>query len=100
VVNRISDLLTRLFRTYISKLEVSKTRLPYKCRVPLLRGIKVLVTLFVLRKIVAQLARIGENLEACSDIYTRYSELPYTYKLKARIESNAGVLKIKDIRPH
>jgi len=79
---------------------VSKIRLPYKCRVPLLRDIKVLVILFVLRKIVAQLARIGNNLEAYTDTYTKYSRLPYTYKVKARIESNGGVLKIEDIYPY
>jgi len=99
-VDRISDLLVRQLRAYISEIEVSKTRLPYECRVPPLRDVKALVTPYALRKVVEQLVKISDNLEACTDTYTKYSGLPCAHKAKASIESNGGVLKIEDIHPH
>ncbi len=82
----------------------AKANLGMELRKPAFRDVIAHVSRFALRRVLEHYKKVRNGLaEACTDAFTTLSGLPYTYRVKARMDEGpkaSGPLRIKDIHPH
>ncbi len=105
VVDSLELLLIDPCHVYIGAIQVAKTRLPFRLRVPILRDLIAYATSSALHKVVKQynLITLTEGpLPRCTNVFTTTLRLPCAHRIQNRIYDRAGgeVLKIEDVHPH
>ena len=103
-LSAVTDCIEVLFRRerlqWTETLNAKKTNPRISHRAPFLRDVLAEIPPMVLEKVLIQHAKIGDDMPACTDTYTKHLGIPCSHRIKARLAIAPGLLRVDDFHPH
>ena len=96
--------LDQLFRrerlAWNDKVNAAKATVRISHRAAFLRDVLAAIPPWILQKALEQHTLIGDNMPKCTNTYTKHMGIPCSHRIKDRLATPPGVLKVDDFHPH
>ena len=100
VVNGIDKLLKRERFDYNEAINRHKVAPRISHRAPFLRDVFAEIPPWILEKVLIQHAQIQDNMPACTNTFSKHMGIPCSHRIKERLATPPGLLKVDDFHPH